>query len=105
MQKLNGCENITTGDVTQWVTADESEDEPTIEELTTAFQETKYIDDDEDEDDDIQAFMVNKQRYLTKKVLIPCKQHCSMTKINQQQSQRIYCFLTDGETSRQEKDR
>ncbi|GJQ86019.1 hypothetical protein Trydic_g14963 [Trypoxylus dichotomus] len=40
---------------------DDSEEEPTIAELTTVFQGTRNIDDDEDEDDDIQACMVNKQ--------------------------------------------
>ncbi|GJQ84129.1 hypothetical protein Trydic_g12101 [Trypoxylus dichotomus] len=47
-------------DATQWVTAHDSEEEATNEELTSAFQGTRIIDDDED--DDIEACMVNKQR-------------------------------------------
>ncbi|GJQ71348.1 hypothetical protein Trydic_g11081 [Trypoxylus dichotomus] len=45
--------------------ANDSEEEPAIEELTTAFQGSRNIDDDdkhEDLDDDIQACVVNKQR-------------------------------------------
>ncbi|GJQ67901.1 hypothetical protein Trydic_g16661 [Trypoxylus dichotomus] len=61
MQKLNGCENVTTQDVARWAAAEDSEEEPSIEELTTAFQRTRNVDDD-DEDDNMQACMVNKQR-------------------------------------------
>ncbi|GJQ84351.1 hypothetical protein Trydic_g5289 [Trypoxylus dichotomus] len=44
MQELNGCENVTTQDVAQWVTVDDSDEEPTIEELIAAFQETRNVD-------------------------------------------------------------
>ncbi|GJQ80824.1 hypothetical protein Trydic_g9411 [Trypoxylus dichotomus] len=50
MQKFNSCENVTTQDVAQWVTADDSEEESTIEELTTACQRTRNVDDDKDDD-------------------------------------------------------
>ncbi|GJQ65959.1 hypothetical protein Trydic_g4056 [Trypoxylus dichotomus] len=101
--KEKACKNWlqVAQDVAQWVTADNSEKEPTIEELTTAFQGTRNI--DEDEDDNIQACMVNKQRISYQEVLLPRKNYCSTSNNTQKQSQRIYCFLTDGETSRQKK--
>lgn len=49
MQNLKGCENVTRQDVVEWVTADDLEEEMSVEELTNAFQETEKSDDDDDE--------------------------------------------------------
>lgn len=59
MQTLKGCENVTKEDVVQWVTADDLEEEFSIEEITTAFQGTGKTDDD---DDDMEACVVDEQR-------------------------------------------
>lgn len=48
MQTIEGCENVTRQDVVEWTTADDLEEELSIEEITAAFQETGEDDDDDE---------------------------------------------------------
>ncbi|XP_066248165.1 jerky protein homolog-like [Euwallacea similis] len=50
MQNLKGCENVTKQDVVDWVTADDLEEEMSIEEITNTFQETEKSDDSDDDE-------------------------------------------------------
>ncbi|XP_066257537.1 jerky protein homolog-like [Euwallacea similis] len=50
MQNLKGCDNVTKQDVVDWVTADDLEEEMSIEEITNTFQETEKSDDSDDDE-------------------------------------------------------